>query len=84
MWKITVNYDSKNSSSADVSAEWTDPAFGIFTHSRRVEATVAGVNAFIAEAIVARNAWQVKRQRDIDGEALVLGKINAADPQAGG
>jgi hypothetical protein len=39
------------------------------------------VNAFVAAAISARNAWQNQNVARAAVEANVLTKINAADPQ---
>ena len=85
MWEITVQYDADQDDVGTVSGTWTDPnpALGVFTYSKRIKASVAGADAFVAEVIAARNAWQVKQQANITGAAFVLGKINLADPKAG-
>ena len=83
-WKITVNFDQDQEDVGTVLAEWVDPSLGVFNYSKRVKATNDGANAFVAEAIAARNIWQGKQQANINGTAVVLNKINAADPQAGG
>ena len=84
-WQISVNLDADQDDVGTVSGAWTDPNpdLGIFTFSKRVKANAAGANAFIAEAIAARNAWQVKQQANITGAAWVLDKINAADQKSG-
>ena len=84
-WKITVQFDPDQNDVGSVSATWTDPnpALPAFTHSKRVKGTLAGVNAFVAEAVAARDAWQTKQQANITGAAFVLNKINAADPKVG-
>ena len=83
-WIITVNLDYDQEDVGTVTGTWTDTALGAFTYSKRVKATNDGANAFVAEAIAARNIWQGKQQANINGTAVVLNKINAADPQAGG
>jgi len=84
IWEISVNYDADQADVGSVTGTWTDPVYGIFTYSQRIKANLAGANAFIAAAILARNTWQVKQQANIAGAAFVLGKINTADPRAGG
>ena len=85
-WKISIQFDADQPDVGSVTGEWTDPlpALGVFTHSMRVKANQAGLNAFLAAAIAARNVWQVKQQACIDKAAIVLAAINAADPKAGG
>lgn len=84
MWEITVQYDADQDDVGSVNGTWTDPALGVFTFSNRVKATADGVNAFAADAIAARDVWQVKQAANISGAAFVLDKINIADPQIGG
>jgi len=84
MWKITVRYDLDQVNVGTVTAVWTDATFGNFTYSKRIQATAEKVNLFVAEAVVARSAWQVKKQANVAGETFVLNKINLADPQIGG
>ena len=84
-WKITVQFDPNQNDVGSVSATWTDPneALGVFSYSKRIKGTLAGVNAFVAEAVAARDIWQTKQQANIAGAAFVLNKINTADPKAG-
>jgi len=84
-WQITIQYDTDQADVGTISGTWTDPnpTYGVFTHSKRIKANAAGANAFIAEAIAARNIWQIKQQANINGAAFVLNKINLADPKAG-
>ena len=82
-WEITVTIDKDKSEVGSVSATWTDPdtTLGVFTHSKRTQANVAGADAFIAEAILARDAWQVYRASNNTKSTWVLGRINTADPK---
>jgi len=80
-WGIIVNYDADQDNVGTINATWTDLVFGVFTYSKRIKANVAGGNAFIAEAIFARDAWQVKQQANIAGAAWALNKINLTDPK---
>jgi len=84
-WAITVQYDTDQNDVGSVAATWTDPnlGYGVFTYSERIKATAAGVNAFVANAIAARDTWQTKQQANLSGAAVVLNKINAADPKVG-
>jgi len=84
MWKITVRYDLDQANIGNATAVWTDTTFGDFAYSKRIQATAEKVNVFVAEAIVARNAWQVREQANVAGEVIILNKINLADPQVGG
>jgi len=85
-WEISLNLDLDQEDIGTVSATWTDSniALGVFTYSKRLKVNTAGGNAFIAEAILARDAWQVKQQTNINGATWALNKINAADPKVGG
>jgi hypothetical protein len=60
-WQITVTIDKDKVDVGNVSAIWTDPdtALGVFSFSQRIQADVDGADAFISEAIAARDAWQV-------------------------
>jgi len=80
-WEITVQFDLDQEDVGSVAATWTDPVLGVFTYSKRVKANAVGANAFIAEAIEARDIWQVKQQANITGATWVLNKINTVDPQ---
>lgn len=84
-WQISVQFDADQTDVGSVTGTWTDPlpTLGVFTHSMRVKANLAGLNSFIAAAIAARNVWQVKQQAGIDKAAIVLAAMNAADPKAG-
>ena len=84
MWKITVRYDLDQANVGNVTAVWTDTTFGDFAYSKRIQATAEKVGLFVAEAVVARSAWQVKKQANVASETFVLNKINLADPQVGG
>lgn len=80
MWTITVKYDEDSDQVGSVSATWTEGE-ATFAHSARIRATVAGVDAFVADAVAKRNQWQSKEADNISGAAFVLDKINTADEQ---
>ena len=82
-WTIQIQYDADQDDVGSISATWPDPMYGDFTFSQRIKSNQAGANAFIAEAIIARNAWQTKQAASVTGVTWVLGQINAADPQVG-
>ena len=82
-WEISLNLDLDQEDVGTINATWTDLVFGVFTYSKRLKVNTAGGNAFIAEAILARDAWQVKQQTNINGATWALNKINAADPKVG-
>ena len=79
MWTIKVKYDADSNDVGTVTASWTEGE-ELFTYPARCK---ANVDAFIANAITARNTWQTKEAANESGAAFVLNKINAADPQAG-
>ena len=83
-WEMKVNYDLDQDDVGTINATWTDPNldYGIFTYSKRIKANAAGGNIFIAEAIKARDTWQIKQQANIAGAAWALNKINLSDPKA--
>lgn len=84
-WQISVQFDGDQADVGSVTGTWTDPlpALGVFAFSMRVKANTAGLNAFLAAAIAARNVWQAKQQANIDKAVIVLAALNAADPKAG-
>jgi len=83
-WKIEVQLDSDQADVGTITATWTDPILGEFSFSKRVKANAAGATAFVSAAVAARDVWQVKQQAGLDGASWILGKINTADPKAGG
>ena len=82
-WEIKVIIDKDKSEVGSVSATWTDPdtTLGVFSYSKRTQANVTGADAFITEAIAARDVWQVYQASNNTKSAWVLGRINTADPK---
>ena len=83
LWQVTVSDDSDSTGEKTAIATWTEPT-GVFTYSTRANATQAAANAFVAAAIIARNAWQAKRVILATQSTILLNKFNANDPQIGG
>jgi hypothetical protein len=83
-WSIMVDIDKDKAEAGTIAATWTDPnpALGVFSYSKRIETTLAALDNFNAELIMERNAWQAKRQNNLDKAAVALGRLNSADPQA--
>ena len=83
-WSIMVDIDKDKAEAGTIAAIWTDPnpALGVFSYSRRIETNLAALDNFIGELIIERDAWQVKKQNNLDKAALALGRLNTADPQA--
>ena len=86
-WTTTVSLDAWSNDVGTISATWTEkegtpPA--VFTYSSRAKRDAAGLNAFVAVAITARDAWQAKTAANIAAAAALAAKFNAVDPQAGG
>ena len=83
-WEITVIIDKDKVDVGNVSATWTDPdtALGVFSFSQRIQADVVGADAFIAEAIAARDIWQTWQAGNNTKSAWALGRLNTADPKA--
>ena len=81
-WALTVTM-RKTGDLANVSATWTDPDtdLGVFTYSRTSGVTVSLADAFIAEAIAARDVWQVYQATNNTNSAWTLGRLNTADPK---
>ncbi|MCK5217868.1 MAG: hypothetical protein KAJ93_08765 [Methanosarcinales archaeon] len=82
-WQITVTIDKDKVDVGNVSAIWTDPNtdLGVFSFSQRIQADVDGADAFIAEAIIARDAWQVWQGNNNTKSTWALGRLNMADPK---
>lgn len=83
-WQIQIADDPDTTGEKTATATWTEVSGKVFSYTMRGKATVGAVNAFVAVAIAARNAWQVKNIVTATQEANVLTKILAADPQTGG
>ena len=83
-WSIMVDIDKDKAEAGSIAAIWTDPnpALGVFSYSKRIETNLAALDNFIGELIIERDAWQVKKQNNLDKAALALGRLNTADPQA--
>ena len=84
-WTVQVSDDADTTGEKTATAVWTEktgspPA--VFTYTGRGKATQAGVNAFAAAAIAARNAWQTANTANATASNAVLTRINAVDPQA--
>ncbi|MCK5611827.1 hypothetical protein KAR91_58700 [Candidatus Pacearchaeota archaeon] len=82
-WEIQIRYDADQDDVGSISATWTDQEYGDFTFSDRIKSNQTGANAFIAEAIAARDVWQVKQAASAVGVVWVLGQINTTDPKVG-
>lgn len=84
MWEIKVTIDKDKEDVGSVSATWTDPDtdLGVFSFSQRIKADVEGADAFIAELITARDAWQVWQASNNSKEVWALDRLNTADPKA--
>ena len=79
-WEVTVIED-KTSTLANVSATWTDLELGVFTYGRTSKVGPAQADAFIAEVILARDAWQAAQTENNTKSAWALARLNAADPK---
>jgi hypothetical protein len=80
-WELTVRLPKKENEIGSVSATWTDPTLGVFMYSRTSRVGVAQADAFIAEAIAARDAWQTYQMDNNTKSAWVLDRLNTADPK---
>lgn len=80
-WTIKIRYDADQDDVGSISATWTEQEDVDFTYSDRIKSNQAGANAFIAEAIAARDVWQDKQLENVNKAAWVLGQINTVDPQ---
>ena len=82
-WEVIVIIPKKEKEVGNISATWTDPdtTLGIFSYSRRARVSVAAADAFIAEAIVERDAWQIYQADNNTKSAWALDRLNIADPK---
>jgi hypothetical protein len=82
-WEITIKMPEEEGGVGHITAEWTDPdtALGVFTHSRNARVSVAAADAFIAEAIALRDAWQVTQAAHNAKTEWALERLNTADPK---
>ena len=83
-WEVNVTMPEQEGGIGSISAIWTDPdtTLGVFTYSRRARVSVAAADAFIAEAIAERDAWQIYQADNILKSAWALDRLNTADPKA--
>jgi hypothetical protein len=84
-WTADTKLDEGSNDVGLATMTWTEPTGNppaMFPFSRRIRANAAGANAFVAAAIAARDAWQIKEAANAAGAAILLAKINAADPKA--
>ena len=82
-WEVTVKLSDESNSIGSVHAVWTDPDenLGVFSYGRTARATQVSADAFIAEVIIARDAWQVKQAENNVKSAWALNRLNTADPE---
>lgn len=82
-WELTVILPEVEGGVGNITAKWTDPdpALGVFSHSRRTRVSIDAADAFIAEAIAARDAWQIVQADNDTKSAWALDRLNAADPK---
>ena len=82
-WQVTVKLPNDANTVGHVSAVWTDPdaTLGVFSYSRTARATQKSANAFIVEAIAARDAWRVSQAANDVKSVWVLDRLNTADPE---
>ena len=82
-WEVTVTMPKEEGQIGNISARWTDPdtTLGVFSYSRRARVSVAAADAFIAEVIAARDAWQIYKANNNTKSAWALDRLNMADPK---
>lgn len=82
LWEITVVIED-GEQIGNISARWTDPdtSLGVFSYSRRSRVSVEAADAFIAETIAARDAWQISQANNNAKSAWALDRLNLADPK---
>jgi len=82
-WEITVILPKEAGGLGNISATWTDSdtTLGVFSYSRRARVSVAAADAFIAEAIAERDAWQIYQANNNTKSAWALNRLNIADPK---
>lgn len=80
-WEIDVTLAKESNQVGAISATWTDLSLGLFTYSRKCRATQLAADLFIAEAIAARDEWQIYQAGNTTKSAWVLGRLNTADPE---
>jgi len=79
-WEVKVVID-KTGDLANVSATWTDETLGEFTYSRRSRVGVAQADVFFAEAVAARDAWQIYQENNNTKSAWATNRLNTNDPK---
>ena len=81
-WEVTITLPEEEGDIGRIAATWTDSTLGVFSYSRRARVSVSAADAFIAEAIAARDAWQVSQANNNTKSAWALDRLNTADPRA--
>ncbi len=80
-WEINVTLAKEINQVGSILATWTDPSLGVFPYSRNCRANLASADAFISEAIMARDAWQTYQAENNTKAVWVLDRLNTADPE---
>lgn len=81
-WVITISVDSDKTDIGTISSIFTDTDAATFTYSERIQATLAQLNAYIARAIAARNAWQTRKTNQTTYMATAITRFAAAGETA--
>ena len=83
MWVIFLQLDIDQADVGSFNATWTDPnaALGIFVFSKRIKVIYSEINATVRIAIAERDAWQIRRQTEIEDSDWILEVINQVDPK---
>jgi hypothetical protein len=80
-WSADINFDADKTDTGTVTAVWTDPTYGQFSYTRRVQMTIAERDNFVANAIIARDAWQALKANEATKKTNLITALIAADPQ---
>lgn len=80
-WDAVISFDRDKIDIGNVTVIWTDPTYGSFSYTRRVEMTIAERDNFIANAIIERDAWQTLKANEATKKANLLAALSTADPK---
>jgi len=76
-WTVSVTLDADKTNVGTASAMWDADGDDEFTYSRRARVTDAEGDAFVAEAVAARDARAVRRERETELAAILQSKFDA-------
>jgi len=81
-WVVTIDVDDDKTDVGTVTSVFTDTDATTFTHWERIRATIGELNSYIARAVIARDAWKVRKASQTSYMATAVTRFAAAGETA--